>query len=162
MKCGQNGVHCNEGRAGNVDLEMQFQSLRYVAGFVAHNFLYKFPNLGERTHEAVNLELGVPDWIRAVSRGGLVVPSDNFMKLVQQFERCFLNFAGASGLHTCFDSITKFKDLLLDKCDCSSVDESVVSLYARTRCFIRLRFMNRQRESVRLTRKDMKKVATVL
>ena len=103
-------------------------------------------------------ENDLPDWIRAISLGGLVVPSDNFVQLVQQFDQRFLQFSGKSGLHTCTDSISKLAANIVRECDCSTIDGSVVLLFARTRSFIRLRFMNAQYESVRLRKRDMKKL----
>jgi hypothetical protein len=141
---------------------MHFQSLRYLAGFIAHKFLQDFPHLGQRTHCAVNYDGDVPDWIRAISRGGLLIPSESFTKQVQEFEKCFVNFSGATDRHTCVDSISKLKNEVIRQCVCSLLDEHVVMLYARTRCFIRLRYMNSGHESARLRRKGVKKVATVL
>jgi THAP domain len=140
--------------------EMQYQSLRYVAGFLAFKFLHKFPHLGVRTCWISENDL--PDWIRAVSRGGLVVPSDNFVQLVQQFDQRFLQFSGKSGLHTCTDSISQLAAKIVRECDCSTIDGSLVLLFARTRSFIRLRFMNAQYESVRLRKRDLKKATTFL
>ncbi len=104
------------------------------------------------------------------SKGGLVVPSHDFWLKVQQFERCFQEMFGSSGLHPahvpeCNREVAG-QDTVLRSVDWISVPipSDAVLLFARTRCFIRMRYDNEQFEGTRMQRQRRKllKLATFL
>jgi hypothetical protein len=65
------------------------EALKYVAGYIAHKFRFKFPELGEKTSSMnVAKKLDYP-WIAALSRGGLCAPSPEFTFQAFQIEKYF-------------------------------------------------------------------------
>lgn len=70
------------------------EALQYFAGYVAHRFISKYPNLnlGVKTHELDKLDDN--SWISKVSRGFLFHPSDLFMKIAERIEELFVHLHG--------------------------------------------------------------------
>ena len=116
--------------------------LEYVAGFVAHKLKLTHP------------ELGISDegsgWISYIDRGGLTTPSERWMKQCQYLEHHFLKHNGSgirrtNSLKSLIDSFTPHNQ--------ETVPEEAVSLYLRTRFFIRLKPLN---ESVKLEAQEVR------
>ena len=117
------------------------EGFKYVAGYVAHKFLPQFPDLGQKTCDIFIWSKTPAPWITALSRGGLVVPSERFMSQVYDMEKIFTSIHGAS-ISSEAKVILKFHSLLIKNFPNLSAD--VLGKYARTRTFIRIRFLNYQ------------------
>ena len=95
--------------------------------------------LGQKTCEMSKFAKSPAPWITDLSRGGLVVPSDFFMQKVYSMEKIFSSFHG--------DSIS-FKENIIGQlfqvfeANLPELSSEILRKYARTRTFIRLRFLN--------------------
>lgn len=80
-----------------------------------------------------------PSWIDVVNRGGLTAPTDEFFGVVVNLERCFLDFYGAAGVHTCTNAVTNLVALMRNGVDCTAIPARAVFLFAKLRVIIRMR-----------------------
>ena len=70
------------------EVGIELEALAFVAGFVACKCRAIDPTLGQVA--SIAQPSSVPDsWLRVVSRGGLLVPSERWMAVVQGFELTF-------------------------------------------------------------------------
>ena len=128
--------------------------LYYAAGFVAAKRAKVDPSLGTKLSEIE--EEDVPSgarWISLLSRGGLTVPSEQWVEKFKEFEVVFCAMHMGEGmarrdgtpdnLSRAPGVIRTLTDTLRYKWPC--LDERVVSLYARLRTFIRLRHVAKLR-----------------
>lgn len=62
---------------------MKEEALKYVAGYVAYRFKDKYPllNLGCYTKDMSTAE--DPDWIQFISKGHLLYPSDDLLRITK-------------------------------------------------------------------------------
>jgi hypothetical protein len=111
----------------------------YFAGYLAHCFREKFPNLGS---PSAHLNISdIPPWMSVISRGGLICPTDNFLGQVKQLEKHFLSFHG--------DNLSKTKNVMkkLYEQICKdepSVPACIVRKYVRCRTFFRIKYENQK------------------
>ena len=76
--------------------ECKEQALAYIAGFVASKHLADHPWLGTKTHLIpVTTQVSYP-WITQISRGGLVMPSDAFMVIINEIDRIWQEHHGGT------------------------------------------------------------------
>lgn len=130
----------------NADASQTFdcadEGLKYVAGFLAHKFRQKYPELGCKTRDLVNPGQTISPWISALSRGGLTLPSDSFLKQVRLFEEVFKDIHGKNGLNAQYRVMETTEKQILGRF--KSVPAEVVKKYVRTRTFIRIKFLNQK------------------
>lgn len=119
--------------------DCESEGLKYVAGYVASKFLDKFPDLGQKTSDYSVFEETTAPWITALSKGGLVVPSEEFLSKVYQMEQIFLSVHG-SEISKEHRAIEKLSSLYIKKVP--SVPKEVAKKFAKTRTFIRLKYLN--------------------
>ncbi|CAB4060218.1 unnamed protein product [Lepeophtheirus salmonis] len=73
---------CNKPSTRSVQKwDLNFEGLSYISGFIAHKMKLLHPNLGKKTSDIYLNDHGLTLWIYHLSRGGLMVPSDNFFEL---------------------------------------------------------------------------------
>ena len=121
--------------------DCEAEGLKYVGGYIASKFLEKFPELGQKTAENSVFAKSFAPWIAALSRGSLVVPSENFMSQIYEMEKIFQkihrdSISNETGI------IKKFHQILVSTFP--SLPSEVLKKFARTRTFIRIRFLNCQ------------------
>ncbi len=135
-------------------------SLKFVAGYVAHRYRSKYPNLGTPTKDLPSDF--TPDWITHISKGNLMYPSEDLLNNARVLEVVFNEFHGNS---------LSNEDLIFQKVAakvCQRVESKCIIAWdallclVRTRTYIRLRLLNKQRadakERVRIARKSAKKL----
>ena len=110
-----------------------------VAGYIASKFIKKYPELGQKTSEFLLFERTTSPWISSLSKGGLVLPSEEFLSKIYQMERIFQAVHSDTISGEC-NVIKKLSKLL--KRDIPSVPEEVLNKFAKTWTFIRLKFLN--------------------
>ena len=77
------------------DERLEREALSFVAGYIAAKCRHLDAELGQPTHQAP--PSSVPSsWIRAISRGGLTVPSPGWITIVEEFEIIFRLMVGAT------------------------------------------------------------------
>ncbi|CAB4067118.1 unnamed protein product [Lepeophtheirus salmonis] len=65
--------------------DRNFQGLGYVSSFIAQKMKLLHPDLGKKTSDIYLNDHGLTPWIYHLSRGGLMVPSDYFLKASGSF-----------------------------------------------------------------------------
>ena len=129
------------------------EGLKYVAGYVAHSFLKERPDLGQKTTDISAFTPHTSPWISALSRGGLVVPSEEFLAQIYKMEKMFISIH-KDKVSLQQDVIKNFYKLLLS--EFPDLPSALLKKYARTRTFIRIRHLNNQlkvEETTTATRK---------
>ncbi len=66
-------------------------------------------------------------------------------------------FNGQGGLHVCPGVTDRLVQYLLSTVDCSNVSADAIRLYARTRSFIRMRYLLEQADEAKFARKEKKR-----
>ena len=126
--------------------DTNFQGLTYVLGFIARKFRRDHPDLGKPTLLMTKRETddSLCTWILRISKGGLVAPSDEFLKDGQAFEEEFNKF------HACkqkYDGkpwvIKRFTEVLAKRFG-SKYSWKVYEMFAKTRTNIRIKDLNKQ------------------
>ncbi|KAF0302509.1 Transposable element P transposase [Amphibalanus amphitrite] len=133
-------------------LESQAQryGMAYAAGFLASKCARLDPSLGARTADAIVEE--VPDdarWIRLLSRGGLTVPTRQWLGVFQEMEATFRAFHQGRGLRRRNnepDNLSReagvVHSLVAILCErWPQLDSRVVTAYAQLRTRFRLRYV---------------------
>lgn len=128
------------------------EGLKYVAGYVAHRYKEKYAFLGYPARILADIDI---DYISILSRGGLLYPSDQMLKVAYVMESEFNAFHG--------DSLKKEK--LIFKTVAENVKKTidiipfeVLLCLVRTRTYIRLRNLNRVIFQKSLQQKKKKKM----
>lgn len=82
-------------------------------------------------------------WIDRVSYGGLTKPTDQVLKWVRDMESVFIQTHGDE-----FVDRSNIKTRLVYRLqsECPEIPKLIINLYARTRIFIRCKFLNKQKE----------------
>ena len=119
--------------------DCETEGLKYVAGYIASKFIKKYPELGQKTSEFLLFERTTSPWISSLSKGGLVLPSEEFLSKIYQMEIIFQAVHSDTISGEC-NVIKKLSKLL--KRDIPSVPEEVLNKFAKTWTFIRLKFLN--------------------
>ena len=123
--------------------DCNFQGLTYVAGFIASKFKHKYPELGTKTKEVLQ-KSSINSWIMRISDGGLIAPSEKFLRSIIEFEKEF----------RLFHKITHWKSInrdawvidrfaqQLEKKFGDIYDKKIYALFAKTRTHIRIKQIN--------------------
>lgn len=136
------------------DSDVPQDALKYLAGYVAFKSRFIDDSLGTRgEHLCVTAEM-CDDWISIISKGGLTRPSHEWLNKITQFEVIFGSFHGLaiSKQSKIISSLTA-----IIKSKFPEVHEKTISLYVRTRTFIRIRHLNKQLKIKALERHAAKK-----
>jgi hypothetical protein len=122
-------------------MDCSLEGLKYVAGYLAHKLRVKYPELGSRTSEQYAFAQATAPWISTLSRGGLTVPSVQFMENILAFEELFKEIHG-DGLNTQHKVMQTTIEYITLKFP--SIPNEIIKKYVRTRTFIRIKFLNHQ------------------
>jgi hypothetical protein len=112
---------------------------KYVGGYLAHAFQQKYPEFGDKTCDLSSFEKNNNPWICALSRGGLTAPSKFLMDKINQFEDIFNQIHGSS-INSKPQIIKTTIKLISHHFPTFPVE--VITKYARTRTFLRVKFLN--------------------
>ena len=118
------------------------QGLAYISGSLAKKFQKKYPHLGTKSSNLPFCEKSLAPWVIHLSKGGLIVPSDEFLHACSNFEQEFLKFHGEE-IDQKPDVFNRFHSVLVTKFGDNWPSE-VLMLFARTRTFIRIKALNHQ------------------
>ena len=146
MVARRSSVASEEGPSGAAllpeEVGLEREVLAFVAGYVTSSCQHIDPSLGLPTREAPETSV-LSSWIRVVSRGGLMVPSERWMAVVESFEVLFGLVMGRSA--DMQPGITRrLMELLLEKEP--QLDQRIARKLVRTRLHIRLRALNTARD----------------
>ena len=117
------------------------EALKYIAGYLAYKFRMKYPDLGLKTSQHPNFEVLECPWISALSRGGLTVPTSDFISKVYQMENCFLAIHKDNIQSNCH--VIKTTAELIAK-NVQILPFEILHAFVKTRLFIRIKFLNHQ------------------
>ena len=138
--------------------DKSYQGLTYIAGRVARKFMPKYPHLGKKTAEkAFHDDVGIYSWLYSVSKGGLILPDDDFMKDIEKFEDLFNDYHGPD-INRESRVLDKFAKILKEHFG-SKYDEQIYFFFAKARTHIRMKFMShevRRKKAERLAAKKLK------
>jgi hypothetical protein len=116
--------------------DIESEALLYIAGYVAHRFLHKYPHLGCKT----SMMPLTDDWLSFISRGNCIRPE--FFSATQVMNIEFEKYHG---------QFFNLEDKIFDKLTsivCTKIKNEfptkVVACLVRTRTYIRLRKQNRE------------------
>jgi len=141
----------------NASQIIQEESLQYVTGYVAHRFKKKYPHLGERT-DIASTESIETNWIKVVSKGYLMYPSPELLRMSRLVDKCFNDFHG----HYFFkeDNVIQKVVKLVQTCKeyDSCIPQDVLQCLVRTRTYIRVRDINKRFYTESDKRKKEKKM----
>lgn len=84
-------------------------------------------------------------WISAISRGSLVIPSQQFLSKFYKMEKMFTSFHKDTVSHN-MNVITTFHEKLLSTFP--ELPGPLLKKYARTRTFLRIRFLNNNLKAI--------------
>ena len=83
----------------NVTNQSEEDGLMYVAGYVAHKFRDKYPDLGDHTNKLqVQHDYLLPTWVKHLSYGGLINPSQSWIRNFQIISSSFTIFHGENNI----------------------------------------------------------------
>lgn len=119
---------------------IETQGLQYIAGYVAHRFKMKYPHLGNPTCATQNVQNPRENWIQFISRGGLLEPSEEMVRIATHINQEFLNFH-QDDLRTEKFIFTKLLQIVRATIHTSIPDEVILCLI-RTRTYMRVRALN--------------------
>ncbi|CAB4056425.1 unnamed protein product [Lepeophtheirus salmonis] len=122
--------------------DLNFQGLSYVMGVIAHKMKLLYPDLGKRQSGIYLNDHGLTPWIYHLSRGGLMVPSDYFLRDYKVFDQKFKEFH-IPLLDRHPKVIERFCQVLEESFG-GKYDKAVLNLFANTRKMIRIRYLNAQ------------------
>lgn len=120
---------------------MKMESLRYVAGYVAFKLQSKFPELGTKDSCENNVTQEF-SWIETMSKGGLRIPSNEFLQCAKIIEESFTEFHGLSLRKEC-NVIKTVKMLADEKIKHLKIPEEAVNRFILVRTYIRMRHLNK-------------------
>ena len=120
--------------------ELENDCLEYVTGAVARKFITKYPYL-----KKINSDDGLDlNWTETISRGNLIIPSDDLMVTAKVVEFVFNEYHTNNGLSKEPHVMKNVTDNVLKKMKNNvRVPVEVVKCLVRTRTFIRLNNMNK-------------------
>jgi hypothetical protein len=121
------------------DFDCSKEGLKYIAGFIAKKFRIKYPHLGTKTIDKADVEDFDSKWIIALSRGGLTLPSKEFLSKICLFEKIFKEIHG-NGLNTQHGVIETTIQYILKRFP--EFPRDIIKKFVRTRTFIRIKELN--------------------
>ena len=143
----------SESHAGELGLERE--ALAFIAGYVASSCQNFDSSLGLPTRLAPHNSSVPSSWIRMLSRGGLMVPSERWMSTVDAFDSLFCVIMGRD-----VDSqpgiVRRLMGLLMEKEP--ALDQRIARKLVSTRLYIRLRWLNQSRAEAASLRRGQKQI----
>lgn len=142
--------------------------VEYIAGWIAWKFKKANPafsksrrencptHISDHTYVKRNAAFS-PSWIDSISYGGLTKPTEEVMQWVRNMETVFVRIHGDE-----FTNRNNIKKQLIEEMEaqCRSVPKEVIALYARSRIFMRCKYLNKKKvEEAILNRIEMRKAA---
>lgn len=137
------------------DFDCEEQGFSYVVGYVAHKFSKKYPELGYKTCEASIFQKDSSPWITAISKGGLTKPSQNFLSQAKELEILFKQYQGKT-IRKTSRLVENFIDLAVQKFP--NLPQEVIAKFARTRTYIRIKYLNSQLSREAAARRQSKQL----
>ena len=118
------------------------QGLIYIAGRIARKFMDTHPHLGKKTSDFNQYDdIGENTWLFTVSKGGLMVPSDEFMNDCEKFEAFFQEFHGPTDVYRGDRVIDKLVYILKENFD-DKYDDKLYLFFVKARTYIRMKWMS--------------------
>ncbi|XP_039300398.1 uncharacterized protein LOC120355776 [Nilaparvata lugens] len=150
------------------DIVENLDLLKVLSGYIAYRVFKKGIsttfNYGERSGQNASKNC---DWLSFLSRGGLINPSDEWLKITIQFEKEFEKFHGEK-LQKCSNVMSTLINVIKEKFD--NIDDFAIECFVRTRSFIRMKELNKKNkkraasnqavDNRRKMSKKMKKIAS--
>uniref|UniRef100_T1IQE0 Transposable element P transposase n=1 Tax=Strigamia maritima TaxID=126957 RepID=T1IQE0_STRMM len=121
------------------DFDCGEEALKFIAGFIAFKCHKWDKTLGTPTGQLEISKIDKQKWIQILSKGGLRVPSPEWLATIKDFEVNCADFHGNNIAKT--ENVMKSLISILEN-KFPQVDKHVISVYVRTRTFIRIRHMN--------------------
>ena len=119
--------------------DKSYQGLTYLAGRIARKFMDKHPDLGSKTSDtAYHESTGVYTWLYSVSKGGLIQPSNDFMKDIEKCEELFNEFHGEEDIDRKSRVLDRFAKVLENHFG-SKYDKKLYMFFAKARTYIRMK-----------------------
>lgn len=146
---------------------LSLQGLAYVAGYLAFKCKAVDPSLGSPTCRAVsdgatgeggNQNETAMDWIGCLSRGGLTVPTAEWLGQVMKYETVFADMHGENDMDRQPGVVRRLVARL--QAQWPSVDGRIVKKYAVTRTHLRLRWLQRVAAEERRAKQHAKRTAS--
>jgi hypothetical protein len=131
------------------------EGLKYIAGYVAFRLRSSQPQLGIKLVSSTSYSGVKPSWIEWLSRGGLMMPTDEWLQQAQQLEAEFQTFHGSS-IRKSYGVTRGFSIQLSMKYP--SIPLSAIQCFIRTRTFIRIKEQNRSLQAAKKQRLLSKKI----
>ena len=139
--------------AETAELGPAAEGLVFVAGFVASRCRHWDGSLGSITSETPAALTS--SWLRAISRGGLTMPSERWLQIVREFELLFSLVMGKTVDREPL-LVQRLVALLLEKRP--EVDRRVARKLVTTRLHLRLRWLNREEKEGAARRRSDKQL----
>ena len=140
--------------------EVNEDGLKYIAGWIAYKFRKDHPELGTNTAripQSQDHSYNVPSWIQHLSFGGLIVPNEDFFKVILYMEKIVKKQMG--------DQLPKGKNIVTDltekiskkigRKDLFLIDNKVVKKFVKMRIIIRMRYLNQIKEEENLKKRKI-------
>ena len=143
-----------EAGPGGQEPPLAQEALAFVAGYVAAQCQHLHPGLGLPTREAPPSSVPA-GWIRAVSRGCLMVPSPAWMAVVREFELLFQLVMGSTVDGDPGIVRRLLTDLQLKQPD---LHPRIARKLVTTRMHLRIRYLNREKATAAAARRAAKQV----
>lgn len=112
--------------------------VEYLSGWVAYKMKNKYANLGTYTHKSLR---NVPSWVMDLSYGGLMLPSEDWLKTTQMMEKYFNKCHGGEFKFR-KKIVKRLSDVIIQKH--KDVEPELVIKYIKMRTIIRCRFLNKK------------------
>lgn len=118
--------------------ELEIDCLEYVTGAVARKFITKYPHLGKINDNDRN-----SSWIDHLSKGHLIIPSDELMLTAKIVDLVFKDYHTNKGLNNKPNVIINVVNRVINNMKNNIVPMEVIKCLVRTRTFLRINNMNK-------------------
>ncbi|CAL8069003.1 unnamed protein product [Orchesella dallaii] len=136
----------------------EFGGKEYIYGFIAKKLKKKFPNLTLGVTRYVERE--PKSWIQLKSRGGLTIPSYDWVNACERMDKVFVEYHTRDGLLHINQKPGAIRGLTKKMFNIfPDIPEPAVRLFVRTRTFIRINHINDQIVAARSRKKNKRKSA---
>ena len=128
--------------------EVSDEAFRHVCGWMAAKLAKSHRELGTPTARAPLPDNANSSWTYRLSRGGLTVPTEEFVNTVRGFEVHFDAYHGGKfDVNTQPQVIKRFTQLLVQ--EYPDLDKAILQRYSTFRLHARVKFLERQRRAAR-------------
>lgn len=126
--------------------------LHYLAGWIAKKLRKSHPELGNYTSKVQYNNKILPSWIKHLSFGGLVEPSNEWKNKITELENNFKKYFGNEVIH-----MRNTTRILVNNIKKSvDVDETILRTFVKQRLFIRINYLNTQKEAEKLRKRKLR------